>query len=644
MTKRIVTNLMLIILFGTAVISAQQNSNFIKEPLSRNPQPWLNRFPHSFQKLPPLNNSQPMSVFDNVNISGNSFPQNEPSVRISRKDPNRVLAAWRDFRTGVTPALRRIGYSLSTDGGTSWSTSQLIPQLIPNDSLSSDPSVVVDTAGNFFVFTISINNNNGNGDLWVFKSNDAGETFDSHYGVAYNSGAFEDKEMGACDLNPSSPYVNNLYVTWTRFSFSTNILFSKSTDDGVTWSSPLTLSDQAGVQGSIPVVGPNGEIYVAWYGYTSSEGIYFAKSTDGGSTFNSNNLIADAPNSWFPSMAVDLSSGPNHGNIYVTWDDTRNGDDDVFMSRSTDGGATWSSTPLRINDDPIGNNKIQYWPWITVNEVGNVYIVFYDTRNTTNNNYIKAYLAESTDGGLTFTNAEMSSEQSPTNTPNSDVRFGDYIGIDSYNGRVVPVWTDERAGGYDEEIYTAVINFTPVELTDFSAAVYGNKVLLSWKTATETNNQGFEVQRSYDGNSFNSIAFIEGNGTSTKGNSYSFTDSPLGNIVFYRLKQVDYDGTAAYSKVIKLDNVTPSGFSLSQNYPNPFNPATMIDYSIQNPGMVSLKVYDVLGNEVAALVNQNEEQGNYKVVFDGSKLASGIYYYRLSANGSVQTKKMILMK
>ncbi len=643
MRKNFTVLFMLVYFFGIVSVFAQQKHSLIKEPLIKNPKPWLDRFPHSFKPLPLMRNTKPLSIFDNVDISGDPQPQNEPSVRISRKNPNRVLAAWRDFRTGVNPPLRRIGYSYSDDGGTTWSTSALIPQLIPNVPLSSDPSVVVDTAGNFFVFTISLNNS-GNGELWLFKSNDAGETFDNYY-LAANGPWFEDKEMGACDLNPNSPYTNNLYVSWTRFTSTTNIMFSKSTDDGVTWSTPNTLSNQDGVQGSIPVVGPNGEIYIAWYGYEGfNEGMYFAKSTDGGNTFNSNNLISLAYNPWFPSMAVDLSNGPNHGNIYVAWDDARNNDEDVFMCRSTDGGGTWSS-PFRVNDDPINNGKDQYWPWVTVNEQGNVYIVFYDTRNTTNNNYIKAYLAESTDGGLTFSNTELSSQESPTSTPNSDVRFGDYIGIDSYNGRVVPVWTDERAGGYDMEIYSAVIdNSVPVELVSFSGKVINEKVLLTWSTATETNNRGFEVQRSTDGKNFMTIGFVEGKGTSTIENSYSFTDSPSGKKLYYRLKQVDFNGASNYSKVIEINNLSAYSYTLSQNYPNPFNPTTRIQYTIKTPGMVSLKVYDVIGNEVATLVNRDEQTGSYEVSFDGSRLASGIYYYKLTSNGFVQTKKMILLK
>nr|MBC8485895.1 exo-alpha-sialidase [Bacteroidota bacterium] len=163
------------------VFSGTKDS-LILRPHDLYPDEWLDRFPHSFIPLDvDPGYSNPTSVFINVNLSQNTAPQNEPSVKISRKDPNRVVAAWRDFRTGINPALRRIGYSYSTDGGTTWSVSALLPQLIPNAPLSSDPVVEVDTAGNFYIMSVSLNQSNNNGELWVFKSFNQGVTFDSVY-------------------------------------------------------------------------------------------------------------------------------------------------------------------------------------------------------------------------------------------------------------------------------------------------------------------------------------------------------------------------------------------------------------------------------------------------------------------------------
>ena len=641
--------LIAIFFLPSTALSQNKRHSIFDSPHERDETRWLNKFPHSFTPLKvPVHNPVFITDFLNIDISNDPSPQNEPSVKISRINPNRVIAAWRDFRTGVNPPLRRVGYSLSTDGGQSWSVSQLLPQIIPGALLSSDPVVGVDLSGNFYIYTISLNDNTGNGELWVFKSTDEGKTFDKVYQMANAPSSFEDKEWATSDLNSSSPFANNLYCSWTRFYPSTQILLVRSTDEGVTWSSPVTVSDQSAVQGSFPAVGPNGELYVTWLGYNVTDKIMFDKSTDGGVTFGTDIIISNATNSWFPHMAVDLSGGPRNGYIYVTWGDDRNGDDDAFLSYSSDGGDTWSS-PMTVNNDPGGEGKLQFWPSVAISELGEISIIFYDTRNTVNNNFIEAYIARSTDGGVTFTNELMSTEPSPTSTPNGDVRFGDYIGIDAYGGYVVPIWTDERAGGYDMDIYTAVVNpLLPVELTNFAARIVDGNTILEWSTATETNNLGFEIQRSFNNNKNDggwfTAGFVNGHGTTTSPQKYSFTDRGLGTTVYYRLKQIDFNGTYQYSEVLKVNSVSINTIALEQNYPNPFNPSTKIKYQVANDGVVSLKVYNSLGEEVAALVNSYQPAGSFEADFDGSNLTGGVYFYKLQTGDYVITKKMILLR
>jgi hypothetical protein len=639
----------------TSVSFTQHNKQtIIDEPHEQNLEQWFQKFPHSFTPLnPPGSNPEFISDFLNINISNDPFPQNEPSVKISRTDPNRVVAAWRDFRTGVNPPLRRVGFSYSTDGGESWSVSELLPQIIPGALLSSDPVVGVDLDGNFYIYTVSLNENTGSGELWVFKSTDGGENFNEVHPMALGPG-FEDKEWATADLNPASPYANNLYCSWTRFLSGSNILLIKSADQGVNWSSPVSVSDGSGVQGSFPAVGPNGEVYVVW---TNGEQIMFDRSDDGADTFGTDIVVSNAPNSWFPTMDVDLSGGERHGYIFVTWNDQRNGDDDVFLSYSSDRGTTWLNTPIRVNNDPVGNGKIQYWPGIAVGDDGTIAIIFYDTRNTPNNSFIEAYLARSTDGGLTFTNGLVSSEPSPTSIPNGDVRFGDYINIDYVGDKIVPVWTDERAGGVDMDIYTAVINqIIPVELTSFAGRVVDGKTILEWTTATELNNLGFEIERASASSAtvpegtkplFNEwirIGFVEGNGTTAEPQHYSFSDTGLGGVVYYRLKQIDFNGSYKYSNIIDLNTVSVTTLELSQNYPNPFNPSTAINYQIGNVGFVSLIVFNSLGEKVSVLINAFKPAGSYKVTFDASELPSGIYVYTLTAGSYLSTKKMILIR
>jgi hypothetical protein len=206
---------------------------------------------------------------------------------------------------------------------------------------------------------------------------------------------------------------------------------------------------------------------------------------------------------------------------------------------------------------------------------------------------------------------------------------------------------DNRYGAGRIDAYAAyqlALAMIPVELTYFSATTEKNNILLTWQTATEINNQGFEIQRSNDGQ-FEKIGFVPGHGTTTEIQSYNFTDE---NVVVgeysYRLKQMDYDGTTEYSNIVEVEITQPIEYSLSQNYPNPFNPSTTIAYSILKDGLVTLKVYDVLGEEVATLINEVQSAGTRNITFTASELSSGVYYYQLVSGEFISTKKLILMK
>ncbi|GBD87460.1 hypothetical protein BMS3Abin03_01392 [bacterium BMS3Abin03] len=185
----------------------------------------------------------------------------------------------------------------------------------------------------------------------------------------------------------------------------------------------------------------------------------------------------------------------------------------------------------------------------------------------------------------------------------------------------------------------------PVELVSFNANVSGTIVNLQWKTATELNNSGFAVERKIDDN-WLQIGFVEGYGTTTKPQNYSFADQ-LSNIsaskVYYRLKQIDFDGTFEYSDVVDVD-VVPVEFTLNQNYPNPFNPSTKITYSLAGKTFVALKVYDAIGNEVVTLVNKEQTAGNYEIQFNALNLTSGVYFYKMNAGNFSAVKKMLLVK
>ncbi|MGE5796425.1 MAG: T9SS type A sorting domain-containing protein, partial [Ignavibacteria bacterium] len=198
------------------------------------------------------------------------------------------------------------------------------------------------------------------------------------------------------------------------------------------------------------------------------------------------------------------------------------------------------------------------------------------------------------------------------------------------------------------KLMLTMIYFTsiPVELTSFSASSSYKDIKLQWTTATETNNRGFSIERkSKNENSWKTVAFVNGRGTTTALTNYSYTDKnvPAG-IYNYRLKQTDFDGRFEYSKTVEFEVNVPKKFALEQNYPNPFNPATIINYQIPQDGLVTLKIYDVLGREVKSLINEYKGAGRYEVKFDASSLSSGTYIYRLKANDFILSKKMLLVK
>ncbi len=189
------------------------------------------------------------------------------------------------------------------------------------------------------------------------------------------------------------------------------------------------------------------------------------------------------------------------------------------------------------------------------------------------------------------------------------------------------------------------LSIVPVELISFIGSNVNSNVLLNWTTGTETNNSGFEIQRSSDRIIFNNIAFVPGFGTTTERRNYSYTDNSANSgKYFYRLKQIDFNGAFEYSNIIEVELVAPNKFDLKQNYPNPFNPSTVISYQLAANSQVTLKVYDIIGNEVSTLVDENQDAGNYDVQFDASILSNGVYFYTIKADNFTSTKKMILVK
>lgn len=205
--------------------------------------------------------------------------------------------------------------------------------------------------------------------------------------------------------------------------------------------------------------------------------------------------------------------------------------------------------------------------------------------------------------------------------------------------------TKQGGGNINPVIDSVVINSSlPVELTSFVVEANNNSVNLNWETATEINNFGFSVQRKIESESWKEIGFVHGHGNSNSPKYYSFVDqSPLGGELQYRIKQIDFDGGFKYyGPVSAIVNI--ARFTLNQNFPNPFNPVTTINYTLPEKTNVKLVLFDILGREVAELVNEEQASGIYNVKFDGSNFNSGIYFYRITAGEFTAVKKLLLVK
>lgn len=219
----------------------------------------------------------------------------------------------------------------------------------------------------------------------------------------------------------------------------------------------------------------------------------------------------------------------------------------------------------------------------------------------------------------------------------------------SANGDGAPSFLDKWNFGNNFPV--TILNEVPVELISFSSAIVDQKVVLQWRTSSEKNNFGFEIERaiyqqhSTDRN-WNVIGFVKGNGTTTNFHDYKFVDANVSGSFSYRLKQIDFDGKFEYSNIVEVNNNLLSSFSLEQNFPNPFNPSTSIRFANPSPGKIIFKVYDLKGEEVETIAENFYEEGNFAVDWNAGKLTSGVYVIQANHNELKITKsiKVVLSK
>jgi hypothetical protein len=381
----------------------------------------------------------------------------EPSIAVNPLDPKQVVAAFQD----------NAHVSYSNDGGQTW---HLASGAAPaNYLVSGDVSIVYDNQGHAILCYLAFDrlgatdywahNATRNG-IFIRRSLDGGKTWEKNdVAVIQHPTApgipFEDKPYIVAD-DTAGPYAGNLYVGWTRFTLTdSTILFSRSIDDGKSWSRPITISTQPGlprddtgsVEGFDAAIGPDGTVYAVWSDGTH---IVLATSTDGGRHFRASREIIPTAASYFkpkqvdrgdgfPQIAIDPRGGRRGGPLYVCWTDYRNGDIDVFVSTSLDRGRSWGPA-VRVNNDPLHDGADQFMQWAAVDPAtGDLYVVFYDRRADPANVKATITLARSANHGHSFENYAW------TRTPfdPEDAFIGDYSGLAALNGCVYGAWTEQ---------------------------------------------------------------------------------------------------------------------------------------------------------------------------------------------------------
>jgi len=401
----------------------------------------------------------------------------EPTIAVNPRSPNQVVVAFQG------PA--EVAYS--QDSARTFAPATGTAQ--PDWRRNGDVSLAFDARGLAYLSYIAIDSQgsayywghgSGRNGVIVRRSLDGGKTWEPGGAqvrvppVSANT-PFQDMERLFSDNGAHSPYAGHLYIGWIEWQLERSVmLFSRSVDSGRTWAPAIRISTHAGLPrdgngglvGFLGTVGPDGTIYATWH---DGSHIVFTTSRDGGHSFAPSRPIIETGPGYmgaipdlgpvfgamgFPQIGVD----PRGTTLYVTWSDYTNGDIDVFLSRSLDGGRTWSPR-LRVNSDPLHNGADQFFQWMAVDPVtGAVYVQFYDRRGDPANRKTTVTLARSTDQGRTFANYAW------TDTPfdGHNVRLGDYMWLTAYDNRVYGAWAETTPTDSGAVTPRAVRGYAPI--------------------------------------------------------------------------------------------------------------------------------------------------------------------------------------
>jgi hypothetical protein len=492
------------------------------------------------------NNNTDATDAPDVRIFPSTNPQSENSIAISEANPLNLFVS---VNMSFTQS-----YFFTSNGGANWFGSENDPNNYAN---FGDPVALFDRAGN--AYWVSLGSPGG---IILAKTTNLGATWGPKLIAEPLTSTNVDKEHAMTDL--SGVYPDNIYVAYTDFGIpgNTPISFKRSSDGGVNWGARMDLIIPGMFEQGVNIqTGPNGEVYVTWANYNNGNlpesGLGFAKSTDGGVTFNSpatafaisgirtsNGAQAEFGGTRvasFPSMGVDRSTGPNRGTIYIVYPDKSTGDADIYVNKSTDGGATWSAK-IRVNGETVGNGRQQWMSSCAVDASNGALNIAYYSMDTTGF-LTSRYLATSLDGGATWDRTKVSDVRWTTAAiPGfAGGYMGDYYETAAFNGKVFPCWSDNRTGQWQAYVSPTSlgpgINTTPLPNTENLAGPYivnasittAGSGLVTGKTKVYWGRNALTDSITMTNSSGNNwTASIPGNGTQTQYRYYIKTIDSLG--------------------------------------------------------------------------------------------------------------------